>query len=391
MANFTPIPTGEAIDATSELFNERYQELSDAIDALGGTNPFNTLRFGLGATLTISGGAITPTHIMHVIDGEGGAADTLTTVNGGSDGQLLILRIANAARPITFQAAGSSFSLPLGVDRVVSQTGEDVLLRYNTALAKWIELNPRGVTVQTNLAPTPVGVSALTLPDRSLIGTGTQRRLAVDPAPDAANSFRVRSAAATLNALGIATPTIANTPTANNDADGVWIAMPSTAVAGNNGGFVSATFNLLRRQYSPSFFARVKTAADISNLRFWIGLISADVTNVFTLAGATEFAGFRFATDAPDTGWRPVTKDASTQNVGANIGTVAINTTYDLRCRLDHDAGLAYFSVNGGAEVSLSANLPQATTELGIVMRVTATTAAIRSILFSQMAVEMRP
>jgi len=167
--------------------------------------------------------------------------------------------------------------------------------------------------------------------------------------------------------------------------------MPSTEVAGNHGGFVSTTFNLVRRAYSPSFYARVKTAADISNLRFWIGFISADVTNVFTLAGATEFAGFRFATDAPDTGWRPVTKDASTQNVGANIGTVAINTTYDLRCRLDHDAGLAYFSVNGGAEVSLSANLPQTTTELGVVMRVTATTAAIRAILFSQMAVEMRP
>lgn len=65
---------------------------------------------------TISGGAVTYTGAYMVIDTEGGAAtDDLDTINGGSDGDILILKQTDSARDINIVGNGSG----------------NILLRYN--------------------------------------------------------------------------------------------------------------------------------------------------------------------------------------------------------------------------------------------------------------------
>ena len=59
------------------------------------------VNLGPGTTLTISAGAITVTGSHHKIDTEGAAAtDDLDTINGGSDGDLLVLRAYNSAHTV---------------------------------------------------------------------------------------------------------------------------------------------------------------------------------------------------------------------------------------------------------------------------------------------------
>lgn len=392
-ANYhTPLPTGTALEATSELFNSRFGELDAAITDLATDGEIDQITAPAATTLTISSGAVTRTQMSHIVDTEGGgSADDLTTINGGSDGQLLIIRILNGARVVTVKHGTGNVWLANGADRVMADTALTLMLLYISSLAKWVEINPGTLAVWTRLAPTALGLTGIILPDRSLVGNTTgQRRLALMPSPEAANWLRVRAAAATVQPIGVAAPTVANSPANANDADGSFITLPTTASSGNIGGLVSATFNLVRRQWNPTFYARVKTPADITSIRYWIGLCSADVTNVDTLAGATEFAGFRFSTVAGDTVWRAITKDASTQSVGTLPSAVAANTVYELRVRFDSAAGKAYFSVDGSSEAEVTANLPQAATDLGFCVRCITQTAGIRQINFSDLYVEMR-
>ena len=63
------------------------------------SNKFNTAV----NTATISSGAITYTGALMQIDGEGATSDTLTTINGGTEGDCLKIRIANSANNITIE------------------------------------------------------------------------------------------------------------------------------------------------------------------------------------------------------------------------------------------------------------------------------------------------
>lgn len=96
------------------------------------------LNIGAATTLTIATGAVTATRTHHRIDTEGGgASDTLSTINGGTDGDLLMLRIVNNARTVTLdetgniRLAGSTF--------VLSNTTDRILLAYDGT--QWIAVS----------------------------------------------------------------------------------------------------------------------------------------------------------------------------------------------------------------------------------------------------------
>ena len=80
-----------------------------------------------GATVvTIAAGAVTATRSHHFVDTEGGAAsDTLDTINGGTDGDLLLLRTVDSARTVTIaetnniRVGGTTFTLSDTSDRIL--------------------------------------------------------------------------------------------------------------------------------------------------------------------------------------------------------------------------------------------------------------------------------
>ena len=64
------------------------------------------LNFGTAAPLTIATGAVTATQTTHTIDTEGAtASDDLDTINGGTEGDILIITSANNARTVVVKDA----------------------------------------------------------------------------------------------------------------------------------------------------------------------------------------------------------------------------------------------------------------------------------------------
>ena len=91
-----------------------------------------------------SGGAITMTRSFHILETYGGSdADTLTKINGGEVGMILILKTRSASRDVTLRErttanqgnlylSGTSFTLGTGVDTIVLIKGSE---------AYWTELS----------------------------------------------------------------------------------------------------------------------------------------------------------------------------------------------------------------------------------------------------------
>lgn len=98
--------------------------------------------FSLGAltVYTIAAGVITITAPGRLaIDTEGGAAtDDLDTINGGSDGDVIIAGSASAARDVTFK--DGTGNMRLAGDFSATHFQDQITLMYYGAIAAWVEL-----------------------------------------------------------------------------------------------------------------------------------------------------------------------------------------------------------------------------------------------------------
>jgi hypothetical protein len=354
-----------------------------------------TANLGAETELTIASGAVAKTRIRHRIDTESDAAqDDLATITGGNEGDVLELVAENSARLVTLVTSGN-IRLSGTVARNLDTTNP-VTLRHDGT--NWCE-QQMAVNARTPLDGNQVSLAQIRVPDRALgpdngLAAINARRLVVLPSYEASRVIQVQAADTTVVALGCALPTITNTSPANaNDSDGAFTRLRTSTSAGNLAGFISTTFNLARRQWNPVVTWIIKTPADITNIRYWLLLTSAAITDVDTIAGATEVAGFRFSTVTSDGGFKPVVKDATTQNVGSAIGTLSANELWMLRMRIDSAGGIAYFSARNTysatwtTETTLSANLPAAATELGFCVRVINQVAANRDLHFGRMEI----
>jgi hypothetical protein len=89
--------------------------------------------------LTIATGAITATASRHTVDTEDNAAsDDLDTINGGTDGQILILQAADTSHTVI--AKDGTGNLALASEHSINNTEDVLVLMYNSTLSKWVEL-----------------------------------------------------------------------------------------------------------------------------------------------------------------------------------------------------------------------------------------------------------
>jgi hypothetical protein len=97
--------------------------------------------YGTGSLLTISSGAITVTDSWHTVAGEGGSADTLDTINGGSAGDILVLTAASDIVNITITQSGGNIDLD-GATFVLDSWSDIITLMYITgSINKWVQLS----------------------------------------------------------------------------------------------------------------------------------------------------------------------------------------------------------------------------------------------------------
>jgi len=399
-----------AAPLNSSVVNTPLGQLDQAIDDLNtrtttlegypsGDTAFTQLNFGPpGTTLLIASGAITITRSRHRIDTEGLAAtDILTTINGFADGDILHLQTVSASRVITVahdNGAGGIYLADLS-DRVLDDPHYVLELMYDDDTDRWVEqVTSLSIPYNDEINTTPARFRSLVLPLNSyIVGSNNQVRLDFAPKLSRRNYWSIRAAAATYSQNGIAAPTStgAGAVTEANDTRSTFVSQAIAATAGTFGGVRTTSFDLVRTGHDPVFEAVIKTGSDITNMRIYVGIFEAGVTNTDDVAGAgTEAITFVYSTVRGDAGWRGLCSDGATQTLSGTIAAIAAATVYHLRIRVDSTAGIAYFSVDDGTEVAVSTTLPATTTEMGAEATAikTATTAPATNFATSRLVME---
>jgi len=100
------------------------------------------LAFTESTSLTIgAGGDITIQGNNTVVDTAGGAAsDNLDTLNGGTDGQIVVLHAANDAHTVVCRDGVGNLSLTGGVDFSLDSDCDTITLIFDGAAGLWLEL-----------------------------------------------------------------------------------------------------------------------------------------------------------------------------------------------------------------------------------------------------------
>lgn len=138
---YTQQGTKTALKANDLRASQRYFCINDGVDVVC-LNPSSLpLLSGSATALTIATGVVTLTNnsSSYVLDTEGAAAtDDLDTINGGQDGQIVILNSANAARNIVVKHNIGNIFNPYTTNITLDLTTDIVQLRYSSTAAKWI-------------------------------------------------------------------------------------------------------------------------------------------------------------------------------------------------------------------------------------------------------------
>ncbi len=180
------------------------------------------------------------------------------------------------------------------------------------------------------------------------------------PFPPAYDWFASRIAGTVGLGIGEQAPTLAGAGTFVNDTIGTGRALATAAAPGAQAGVTSGGSSQVSPQHDFTWEVIVKTGASIADIRIWLVLAQSNPTDSDDFAN--QRIGFRYSTVVPDGGWVGVTKDSgAVQSVTTPVASIAANTIYKLRVR--KSGSTVYFSVNDGAEVSKTTNMPDATAE----------------------------
>ena len=167
--------------------------------------------------------------------------------------------------------------------------------------------------------------------------------------------------------LGMSNPTTAGPggTQVNNQADTTYSKYITSGGAASQSGLSWTAAGSCQVRHDPTWFCIMRTGPIITTTRLWFGLNDATLTNADNHGGTTKYVMLRYSTVAADPGWVGVARDGTTQSVTGLVAAIAADTRYFLKIRIGLTGTTAYFSVNGGAEVALSTNLPAAATTLG--------------------------
>ena len=96
--------------------------------------------FGTGGTITVATAAITVTSAFHAVGGEGATTDTLSTINGGEDGMVLVLRAASSGYTLTIDNAGN-IDLAGGASIAFSNVRHTATFIFSGGTSTWLEIS----------------------------------------------------------------------------------------------------------------------------------------------------------------------------------------------------------------------------------------------------------
>jgi len=95
------------------------------------------IKLGAPTELTIAAGVITVTHSYHTVDTQGDAGtDDLDTINGGVEGDILILRAENSARTVVIKNGTGNILMP--ADMSLDNVADIEMLIFDGT--NWLEI-----------------------------------------------------------------------------------------------------------------------------------------------------------------------------------------------------------------------------------------------------------
>lgn len=352
----TPISVGAPANATT--FNSPLGQLDSAIDTAttnlnnlkAGADGFSQLSLTTSTTLTISSGQITVTRSRHLVDTEASASwDDLDTIDGGVAGDVLVLQSVTSARVVVVRHNTGNIFLN-GMDVYLDRPRKALTLLHDGT--QWVLIGDPPQRIDRRQA-------------RVLFFDGT---VAYDGHP----------------AVGIN-----GTASAVLEAEAPYTLYTSTASIGGTAGVAGNTLNQFQVRHNPSLTVWLKTGNSVADIRWYLGFRSGGIYGAAdNLASTGENAVvFRFSTVAGDAGFRPVTCNGTTQTVGSVIGTVTANTVYKLQVAIFN--GVAYFAVNDGVPVVVSATIPASTQNLGWMAHLQSQAASAKTVLMRQVVLEV--
>ena len=130
--------------------------------------------------LTIAGGVITKAYYHHTVDTEADAAtDDLVTINGGAEGEILLIRPSNSARTVVLKHNSGNIWSPHGMDLSLEDADSYALLAYSGS--KWCIIGAGGgAFINLNDVPTSYAGAAGHVLVVNETATGLQFQLAVN-------------------------------------------------------------------------------------------------------------------------------------------------------------------------------------------------------------------
>lgn len=166
----------------------------------------------------------------------------------------------------------------------------------------------------------------------------------------------------------------------------VYFTWDTLNVNGSNGSLSGASGAWRGWEYDFDFVFHIRIGASVADVRFWVGLSTAGVSDVDTIgSGANGAIMFRFSTTVPDTGWVGYSSNAAGNSVTAQVNAIAANTGYRLRIRFVRSGTpTIYYSVNDGTEISKTTNVPATAINSFYLIGMTAKAAAVKTMGYSE-------
>jgi hypothetical protein len=199
--------------------------------------------------------------------------------------------------------------------------------------------------------------------------------------------------ATTINLDGVSTAlTATGTASLLQDSSGEYISYASAATTGTAAGVLTTFFGDTYGNHLPFASAIIKIGAganDLTAIRIWCGICSADPTAADT-PGAVSLAAFRYATTTDGTVfWRTVTSDGASATTTTTTQAIALNTRYVLM--IDWSiAGRVIFSIDDQVVATHTANLPAGATGLGLVAQAVTKANVAKNFRFRRFGINAR-
>lgn len=150
-------------------------------------------------------------------------------------------------------------------------------------------------------------------------------------------------------------------PVYSRDANGDWLRCATGATAGNTAYLAGSGYAITQMNQNFSVIFRIKTAANIANMRLWVGMGSANrAANNDTAAGS--FVGVMYSS-ATSANWYTVTRDGTDQGQNDSALAVAADTCYVIKIVIT-GGGTAKIYINGTLYSTTTTYVPAAATGL---------------------------